>query len=927
MKKQNKNSAFLVLMLLLCVSFEANAQDQNWYNSFFKLLKPDQYSKIEDHPGPDKFIQKEEKTGFAIHNINKHLDEVAKLRAQGKTKKEIRQYFDAQRKAVGTGSISGMVYESDGVTPIQDYVSIWTYNEYGHYSGYKSIFKSDSGAYVITELSADNYYVRTETHGRYRNEYYDDVTDWREATLVPVTDGQETSGINFILDYGGAISGQVSNVDGAPLDYCGINAYDENYNWVNSSSTDENGFYVVSGLPSGRYKVQVEEWAPENYLVEWYDNAQSFETATVVTVREPDTTKGINFILDYGGAIAGRVFDATGVAVVAYDCHIAAYDTDKSWINSAETDENGNFVILQLHTGVYKLRISYYGQENYVEGWYDGARDFESATSIGVTAPDTTKNVHIILQAGGVISGQVFGPDGQPLTWDCDVIAYDVHQDQVGQDQIRENGEYAIRLLPTGRYKLFAEYRGHTSIVGQEPASEWYDGVYEFEEATFVEVIAPDTTGNIDFTMEKGGYIMGRVYGPQGQILSYSGNVYAFKDRPGVSFFGGFYGYQGLGRILNDGLYFITGLPTGEYKLQVQYEGEEGYVNEWYEGKQNFETATPVSVTAPYQTPNINFTLEYPGIIQGFVTDASGNRLTEDEHPLEVFIYDANSGKYIDYDYISFVGGYQFELMGRNYKLAAVSFYSNWLPRHDSLAVAYYENGTSFNDPNTQTISLAANSTLILNDFVIEKANGAISGTIYNEVTAQPMIEGGYLIFVFDEDGYLAKVSGYLEFNNPITGEYLLCGLRPGNYYLLAIADTDPFVDPLFQWYDGIEADIDLETFTPSATIPANVSAVTVGEGLTSRIDFYFKITTEVNEAWEGTMAQSFKLHQNYPNPFNPSTKIKFALPKRETVKIEVYNIIGQKISTLLNSYSMMRRTKRSGTNRFVYQCEKNKIN
>ena len=42
-------------------------------------------------------------------------------------------------------------------------------------------------------------------------------------------------------------------------------------------------------------------------------------------------------------------------------------------------------------------------------------------------------------------------------------------------------------------------------------------------------------------------------------------------------------------------------------------------------------------------------------------------------------------------------------------------------------------------------------------------------------------------------------------------------------------------------------------------------------------------------------------LYENYPDPFNPSTKIKFALPKSEHVNINVFNMLGQKIETLLN--------------------------
>jgi len=59
----------------------------------------------------------------------------------------------------------------------------------------------------------------------------------------------------------------------------------------------------------------------------------------------------------------------------------------------------------------------------------------------------------------------------------------------------------------------------------------------------------------------------------------------------------------------NEGHYTTPGLPEGQYGVRFH---ATGYATGWYQDAYTADDATPVSVTAPYDTPNIDFSLE-PG--------------------------------------------------------------------------------------------------------------------------------------------------------------------------------------------------------------------------------------------------------------------------------------------------------------------------
>lgn len=61
------------------------------------------------------------------------------------------------------------------------------------------------------------------------------------------------------------------------------------------------------------------------------------------------------------------------------------------------------------------------------------------------------------------------------------------------------------------------------------------------------------------------------------------------------------------------------------------------------------------------------------------------------------------------------------------------------------------------------------------------------------------------------------------------------------------------------------------------------------------------RIITSVDDKNE-SLSLEYGLDQNYPNPFNPTTKIEYSIPQESQVKIEIFNLLGQKVATLINA-------------------------
>jgi hypothetical protein len=169
-------------------------------------------------------------------------------------------------------------------------------------------FAAAAGGYEFDGLATGSYFVTTRAVFEVVNEVYDGVPCMLDVcapeligTPVAVTAGATTGGIDFVLDAGGAVTGEVAPPQGEALGLTFVNLWTEDGEFVASERAFLGG-YTVSQLPPGSYRATTSTFF--RFADELYDDRPcpggdcDVGEGDPIEVRLGETTAGIDFDLE-----------------------------------------------------------------------------------------------------------------------------------------------------------------------------------------------------------------------------------------------------------------------------------------------------------------------------------------------------------------------------------------------------------------------------------------------------------------------------------------------------------------------------------------------------------------------------------------------------------------------------------------------------
>lgn len=454
---------------------------------------------------------------------------------------------------------------------------------------------NEKGEYAIS-LKPGIYYVYAYAEG-FSPEIYDNTMDPTKATPVEVKEGHVQ--VDFKLSPMGSLSGKVvKEGTNEAIEGAIVQIFNERWSIKRhfKTKTDADGKYHFMGLPAGEYIVMAHA---ENYLPEYWQEASTVKEATPVNIENEKSVTDINFTLQAGAAIKGKVIDFATREPLARAI-VSVYDQANHWKKAAMTDAEGMYVISGLPAGTYVVmaeKIGFYRQ------WYDDVDSEDLATPVVLGATEVKEDIDFALKQrefkSGAISGLVKDEVTELPVEGAHVFAIPLTFGTPKVVVTGPDGSYEISELKTGTYIVVAWAEGY---VG-----EFYKDTQRWFKAERIPVQENQVTSGIDFDLtprEAGAYLIaGSIRGPKGEPV------------PGALVFA----YEGENVVAatitdSDGNYTLEEMPAGEYVVGAS---SVSYEDSYYKGT-SIENAEAVTVGSGENVTDASITLksETTGVIQ-----------------------------------------------------------------------------------------------------------------------------------------------------------------------------------------------------------------------------------------------------------------------------------------------------------------------
>jgi len=332
------------------------------------------------------------------------------------------------------------------------------------------------------------------------------------------------------------------------------------------------------------------------------------------------------------GGITGTVTNnAASPTPIASMCVAALNASTGSQVGFTTTNATGQYTISNLPAGSYKVHFTDCSGKGYPEQYYNNKANFATATSVAVSNSIVT-GINAKVELGAQITGTVTNNAASPapLGKMC-VVALSSPGLVTASAITNQSGQYTIRGLPTGSYKVeFYDCAGTNYIT------QYFNNKPTDTSANAVSVTAPTVTSGINAKLVLGGRVTGVVTNNAASPAPLANICVSVLTPAGVF-------VKGV-ETPASGQYSIAGVPAGSKKVVFSDCQGGDFVPQYFNNKPTLAAAITVPVAAGVTNNGISAKMVPAGKLTGTVTNTAAAPLGH----VCVDALDANTGTVIN---------------------------------------------------------------------------------------------------------------------------------------------------------------------------------------------------------------------------------------------------------------------------------------